>query len=250
MGNIASVRRDSTYEKLSTGKKINGAADDAAGLAIAQKILKESNGYDVGAENIKHTNAAVNIAEGALGGITDYLQRIRELSVRASNGLMGQQDKESIQLEINQYLDGIRQMAASTEYNTLKLLDGNMADINVASNPDGRGMSIRMADGTLASLGIEGYDVTGDFDISRIDSALNMINARRSGLGAASNALEHAYNHNTNASLQLTAARSRIEDTDMAAAVTEQKKNQVMRDYQIYMQKVKMRDDAGILKLF
>jgi len=250
MGNIASVRRDSVYEKLSTGKKINGAADDAAGLAIAQKILKESNGYDVGAENIKHTNAAVNIAEGALGGITDYLQRIRELSVRASNGLMGQQDKESIQLEINQYLDGIRQMAASTEYNTLKLLDGNMADINVASNPDGRGMSIRMADGTLASLGIEGYDVTGDFDISRIDSALNMINARRSGLGAASNALEHAYNHNTNASLQLTAARSRIEDTDMAAAVTEQKKNQVMRDYQIYMQKVKMRDDAGILKLF
>ncbi|MBO5293572.1 MAG: flagellin [Lachnospiraceae bacterium] len=250
MSSVSGIGSQSIYTQLSTGKKINSAADDAAGLAIAQKLQSQTNGYDVGAENIRDGMSVLNIADGGLDGITDYLQRIRELSVKASNGLYGQQEKQSIQDEIGQCLEGIRQAAKGTEFNTMKLLDGSMADMNIASNPDGSGMEIQMADATLAKLGMEGYDVTGNFDISRVDKALELVTSQRSSMGASMNRLEHAYRSNTNASLQLTSAQSRIEDLDMAKGVTEQKKQDLLKSYQNVLLRKKMQDDSLVLKFF
>lgn len=238
------------YGQIASGKRINSAADDASGLAISNKLESEENGLNQGADNIKQADSALKIADGAMEGITDYLQRIRELSVKASNGLLNEDDKASIQTEVNQLLQGIQDVSKNTHYNEQNLLDGSMATMNVAANPDGRGMSIKMTNGTLEALGIEGYDVTGDFDISRIDKALEKVAGDRSSVGAASNALEYAYNSNMNTAENVLASRSRIEDLDIAKAVSEQKKNEVINDYQILLQKKKEEQDSMVTKLF
>ena len=149
-----------SYEKLSSMKQINKAADNAAGLAIVNKMESQTNGYDVGTGNTQTGQDLVKTAEGALGSITDSLQRIRELSVQASNAIYAPEDKAAIQAEIDGIMSGIQDVAKNTEFNTLKLLDGSMADLNLAMNPDGTGMEIQMENATLEALGIKDYDVT------------------------------------------------------------------------------------------
>ena len=242
---------NSLYGKIASGKRIQTAADDAAGLAIANKLKKESNGLDVGSYNIQNGIGVANIQDGALGTMHDSLQRIRELSIQASNGIYSDSDKQAIQSEIDQLLMDIEQTAVGTEYNRMKLLDGSMADMHIASNPDGTGMKIQMENGTLKSLGIEGYSVMGDFDISVIDAAMEKISAARSRTGATTNAMEHAYNYNTRASLELVSSRSRIEDLDMPKAISEQKKEKLLRDYQLGMMRRRQMDqNSFVTKMF
>lgn len=239
------------YSQIASGKRINSAADDASGLAIAEKMESQSSGLDVGAANAQSGKDALNIADGALGGINDYLQRIYELSVKASNGLNSGSDLNSMQKEVDQLMQGITEMASNTEYNTMKLIDGSMADMSLATNPDGTGQSIKMANATLESLGIDGYDLTGDFDINRITSAMDKVNEARSAGGATTNALDYAINSNKYASQNTTAAQSRIEDLDIPKAISEQKKNEVIDEYQMMMQKQKMEDESNsVLGLF
>ena len=191
---------NSLYGKIASGKRIQTAADDAAGLAISNKLKRNQNGLDVGASNIKDGIGAANIKDGALGSMQDSLQRIRELSLKASNGLYGDDEKQMIQKEVDQLLHGIQYTATATQFNEMKLLDGSMADMEIASNPDGTGIKIQMENLSLKGLGLEGYNVTGNFDISAIDAAMKKINDARSSTGASTNALEHAYNYNTGAS--------------------------------------------------
>ena len=233
------------YSQIASGKRINSAADDASGLAISKKLETQSTGLDVGAANAQSGKDALNIADGALGGINDSLQRIYELSVKASNGLNSGSDLSAMQKEVDQLMKGITETASNTEYNTLKLIDGSMADIDLATNPDGTGQSIKMANATLEALGIDGYDLTGDFDINRITSAMDKVNASRSDGGAASNALDYAIDYNQYASQNTTAAQSRIEDLDIPKAISEQKKNEVIDEYQMMMQKQKMDAEAS-----
>lgn len=243
-------RTNSIYGKIASGKKIQTAADDAAGLAIANLLKRSRNGLDVGASNIQDGIGVANISDGALGTMQDSLQRIRELSVKASNGMYGDSEREMIQTEIDQLLDDIQHTAVGTQYNEMKLFDGSMADMNIAASADGTGLKINMENVTLKSLGLEGYDVTGKFDIKAIDAAMEKISAARSRIGANTNAMEHAYNYNKGASLDLTAAKSRIEDLDVPKAVSEQKRNKLLQDYRMGMIRRKMQDGAGILRLF
>ena len=234
---------NSIYGKIASGKRIQTAADDAAGLAISNKLKRENNGLDVGASNIKDGIGAANVADGALGTIQDSLQRIRELSLKASNGLYGDDEKQMIQKEVDQLLQDIQYTATGTQFNGMKLLDGSMADMDIASNPDGTGMKIQMENVTLKQLGIEGYNITGDFDISRIDDAMKKIGEARSNTGATTNAMEHVYNYNTYASYNLLSSRSRIEDLDIPKAVSEQQKNKLLQDYQMVMLRRKMQSN-------
>lgn len=158
------------YQQLSTGKKINTAADNAAGLAIAQKLLTQSNGYDMGTRNAATSQDMINVAEGSLSTISDSLQRIRELSIQASNtAVYGDDDRAAIQQEIDQLKQSISDAGKNTQFNNKNLLDGSMKSSHVASGPDGSGMDINMPDAVLESLGIADFDVTKDFDISQID---------------------------------------------------------------------------------
>lgn len=249
MSTISGVQSSTDYAAIASGKKINSAADGVSELAIATKLETQSQGLEVGADNTKDGQNVLNIADGALGGIQDYLQRIRELSVKAMNGTNSASDLGAIQKEVDSMLQGIQTTAKGTEYNTMKLLDGSKADMDIASNPDGSGMKISLANSTLEALGIDGYNVTGNFDIGTIDNALNMVSESRSRIGASTNALEYAYQYNKNASLQQTSAQSTLEDLDIPEAVSDMKKNDLLEQYKNAMLKKQMEEESLVTKL-
>lgn len=240
-----------SYSHLSSGKRINSAADDASGLAIAKKMQRQETGLSVGAQNAQAGIGVLNVADGALGGVTDYLQRIRELALKSMNGLSSTSDKEIYQNEINQLKDGIQSLAKDTSLNEQKLLDGSMADMALATNPNGGGMKIQMANSTLEALGIADLDVTSDnFSLDAIDNAMKMVSSQRSSLGASTNALQYTYNYNTSAALEQLSSRSRLEDLDIPKAVSEKQKNDLLFEYQIMMQKKKEEEDDLVTKIF
>ncbi|MDD2972511.1 MAG: flagellin FliC5 [Lachnospiraceae bacterium] len=249
MNSISKINSNVNYGGIASGKKLNSAADGASELSIAAKLQAQSNGLTVGADNAKAGNSVLNIADGALSGIQDYLHRIKEISVKASNGLNSSQDKQAMQSEINELMKGIQSTAKGTQFNTMSVLDGSMADMNIATNPDGTGMQIQMGNSTLEALGIDGYDVTGDFDMKRIDNALDMVSASRSSMGASSNALDYITSYNTNGALQQTGAQSKLEDLDIPQAISDLKKNQVMDDYKNTMLKQNMEQESIVTKM-
>lgn len=240
-----------SYTHIASGKRINGAADDAAGLSIAQKLLKEQNGLDVGAENAQAGIGVMNVADGAMNGITDSLQRMGELAIRSMNGLASDSDRAIYQNEIDQLKGDIQFMARNTSLNEHKLLDGSMADMHLATNPDGSGMKIGMANTTLKSLGIANFDVTmGNFNLDDIGRALDKVSSRRSYLGASTNRLERTYNYNKNASLQQLVSRSRIEDLDMPKAISDKKKEELLSEYRNMALKRQMNQNTMVMRLF
>lgn len=250
---IMSVTNESRsiYTQLSSGKRITSAADDASGLAIGQKLQKQETGLSVGAQNAQDGIGALNIADGAIDGMVNSLQRIRELGVKSMNGIYDDSDRQAIQKEIDQLKDGIQQMAKNTTFNEQKLLDGSMADMHLATNPDGSGMEIGLENSTLEALGIADFDVTSsNFDLNAIDSAIDKLSGHRSTIGADTNRLEHTYNYNTNAYEQQLSARSRIEDLDMPMAISEKKKQDLLSEYRNLMMRSQMNQQSNILRLF
>ena len=240
-----------SYSHLSSGKRINSAADDASGLAIAKKMQREETGLSVGAQNAQAGIGVLNVADGALSGVTDYLQRIRELALKSMNGTNSASDKEIYQSEINQLKEGIQSLAKDTSLNEQKLLDGSMADMGLATNPNGGGMKIQMVNSTLEALGIADFDVTSDnFSLDAIDNAMKIVSSQRSNLGASTNRLEYTYNYNTSAALEQLSSRSRLEDLDVAKAVSEKQKNDLLFEYSIMMQKKKEEQDGLVTRIF
>ncbi len=240
-----------SYSHISSGKRINTAADDAAGLAIGKKMEKEETGLGVGAQNARDGISALNVADGALDGIMDSLQRIRELALKSMNGTNSDSDKQTYQAEIDQLKEGIQSLAKNTTFNKYKLLDGSMADLELAISPDGTGMKIGMVNSTLEALGIADFDVTsGDFSLDAIDNAMKSISDKRTNLGVSTNRLEYAYSYNTSAKLEQLSARSRIEDLDMPKAITEKKKQELLGQYKNLMLRSRMNQNSMILRLF
>lgn len=237
IGAINSHSTHNLYAQLSSGRKVNRAADNAAAFAIIQKVLKEENGLNVGTQNAWQGTGVINVADGAMSGISDSLQRMNELGIYAQNGLLSDSDREMVQMEVDQLKDDIQFMSQNTSLNEKKLLDGSMADMQLATNPRGGGMSIQMADTTLESLGIADFDVTKDFDLDAISGALEKVSHARSKMGASANGLEHVRNYNDLAAYNLTASRSRMEDTDMAEAASKLKTNRLLEHFEMMLQK-------------
>lgn len=249
MSGITGINTSYTeYGKIASGKQIQTASDGAAELAITQKMEVQTNTYDVGGSNIKQSIGLANIEDGALSGINDYLGRIHELSIRAMGGFMSDSDKASIQAEIDQMKMGIEQLAGTAKYNETYLLNGSTSNINVATGSGN--MSISGANSTLKALGIEDYNIMGDFDLKQIEDAITQVNRMRSKVGAQTNALEAAYNYSTNASLNATAAQSRVEDLDYPEAISEMKKQQTLQQYSMNMQKKQQENEAAFMKGF
>ena len=248
IGAISSGSSYADYGKIASGKKIQSAADGAAELSIVEKEDAQVRGLNAGAKNIGSAQDMLKVADGAMGGITDYLQRIRELAVQASNtAVVSDSERANIQKEIDQLKQGISDIASQTTFNTKPLLDGSNTEFQIATNADGASMTVSTADTTLAALGIADFDVTGNFDIADIDKALETVSAARSSAGAQSNTLEYAYNYNTNASLNTTAAKSRLEDLDMPQAISEQKKQETLQEYALFMQRKKQEEEQNRL---
>jgi flagellin len=240
-----------SYTHLASGKRINTAKDDAAGMAIAKRMQSQETGLRVGAQNAEMAMGAANVAEGALGGMQDYLQRIHELAIRSMNGINSDADKQIYQREIDQLKQGIESLARDTSFNEQKLLDGSMADMAIATSPNGGGMRIQMENSTLEALGIADLDVTSkDFNLDSIKKAMDMISERRSSLGASTNALEHVKNYNTSAALNQLSSRSRLEDLDFPKAISKKKEEEVLGQYRMHMIRKQMEQKKSLTALF
>lgn len=252
MSGISSINSTSSYAdygRFASGRKIQSAADGAAELSIIQKEDSQARGYKAGENNIGAAKDLLNIADGAMSGIADYLQRIRELGIQASNtAVVTDSDRANIQKEIDQLKKGISDIAANTNYNTKNLLDGTNNKLNIMTDAGGNRMQIDMADATLQALGIADFDVTKDFNLQDIDDALAKVSAGRSGMGAQSNALDYAYSYSTSARLNVTASKSRLEDLDFPEAISEKKKKETLQEYALFMQKKRQEQEVIRMK--
>lgn len=240
--------QEKNNERLSSGKRINSAADDAAGLAIAKKMEALIAGIGKGVNNTYDMQNALNTADGSLGNIGGSLQRVRELSLQASNGLLTDSDKQIIQNEIEQTLAGINDMANYAQFNGQNLLDGSFTDKNVAMNPDGSGTTISIGSATTDALGLSNFNVTnGKIDLDAIDKAIDTVSSARVQIGAQINRFDYAISSNTNAGLNMIYSKSKIEDADMAKESMHRKTNQALIQYGIFAQKNKEQNQYNLL---
>lgn len=225
-----------SYEQMSGGKRINRAADDAAGLSIAKKTESVVSGLDQGTENMKAAKNMLNVADSALASITDSLQRLRDLAVQAQNtAIYGDDDIKAMQDEADQLIVGIDDVVNTATYNNKRVLDG-MSD-KVEMNGEGQSMTIDSQKSDMGSLGLSGLNIADNDALKKIDEAISKISENRSGIGASTNALDYEIDYNKQSSFLQSSAQSTIEDLDYAEAVSEKKKNEVLEEYSMQMQK-------------
>jgi flagellin len=231
----------SAYSTISSGGNINKAAEDAAGLAIQEKTKSQVNGLEAGKENLTSVKSALNVEDGAMDGIQDYLKKIKELSIKAINGTLSDDDKQSIQNQIDQYKEGINDIASNTTYNEKNLLNKD-GSLTVASDGNGASETISTHNSMTSALGIDDYNVTGDFDMSKIDSALEKVSGQRSTAGSQTNAVDYAMTYNSHAALELDGYQMDKEEDRSVEAFQQLKTKQALDVYQANLQKQQMDD--------
>jgi flagellin len=214
---------------LASGLRINRAADDAAGLAIAETLDTRVRQYSQEVNNLQSGVNYLQTAEGGLSNQQEGLQRVRELAVQAANGTLSDEQRAALNQEAQQILDGIDETAANTEFNGTLLLDGSAAPVPLGTEGD---IEVEIAESTTSSLGLGGLDVTtesgAEAAIGQVDTALERISANRAALGAQENRLVSAIEAREVASENSQAAESQIRDLEYARAVVEQTRNQVL----------------------
>ena len=225
------MKMNKSIEKLASGLRINKAADDAAGLAISEKMRSQISSLDVAKRNVQDGISLVQTAEGAMDEIHSMLNRMRELTVQASNGIYTDKDRENIKLEMDELIAQIDDIATKTNFNGVELLKG-AGDIEIQTGiNEGDTVTLTGVDVTAGTLDIDSIDVSGGIqggELEAIDEAINTVSAARSALGASQNRLEHSMNSITNYHENLTAAESRVRDVDMAKEMAEFSKNQAL----------------------
>lgn len=237
---------EKALERLSSGKRINRASDDAAGMAISEKMRAQVQGLRQASRNSLDGISLIQTAEGALNEVHAMLQRMRELCVQGANGVYKEEDLKTIGAEIVQLTEQIDKIANDTEFNGIKLLDGSQKEIQlqVGAN-EGQKVTIEMSsiNATAKELGIAGsgklIETSGSGDnisftlskdltptkfndaIKTYNTAIGKVSEMRSKLGAYQNRLEHTIKNTDNTAENLTASMSRIEDADMAIEMSE-----------------------------
>ena len=246
-------------EKLSSGYKVNRAADDAAGLTISEKMRSQIRGLTQASANAQDGVSCVQTAEGALTEVHSMLQRMNELAVKAANGTNTSADRKAIQFEVSALICEIDRVKQSTQFNTLNLLDGTFAtakNITVqvgAADADEQRIQIKIASISTGKLGIKTVNVStldgARSAISQVTKAIAKISSIRSGLGAIQNRLEHTIANLDNVVENTTAAESQIRDTDMAATMVEYTKNSILQQAGQAMLAQANQSTQGVLSL-
>ncbi|MBR4574960.1 MAG: flagellin [Lachnospiraceae bacterium] len=230
-------------EKLSSGYKVNRAADDAAGLTISEKMRSQIRGLTQASSNAQDGISCVQTAEGALTEVHSMLQRMNELAVKAANGTNTSADRMAIEKEVSALSAEITRVAQSTQFNTLNLLNGSFAGTGKTlqvgtANVDAQRITIKISAMNATVLGVKAGDATDGISvsteenakkaISKITMAIARVSAQRSDLGAVQNRLEHTIANLDNVVENTTAAESQIRDTDMAKTMVEYTKNNIL----------------------
>jgi flagellin len=230
--------QETSLERLASGNRINRAGDDAAGLAISERIRASTRSLAQAGRNAQDGISMIQVAEGGTNEVSNILVRMRELSIQAASDTIGDKERGFIDKEVQQLRSEINRIASTTEFNGTKLLNGSgeKLDIQVGinNNPfedrlvfDSANQNI-----TTGSLGIEGISTaskgSAQENLKKLDDAITKLNENRSALGALQNRLQSTINNIGTYRENLDAARSRIQDTDMAAETSELTKANIL----------------------
>jgi flagellin len=244
---LRNVGRDleKSLEKLSTGLRINRAADDAAGLSISEQLRTQVSGLNVGGRNAQDGKSLVNIAEGALIEVEAMIQRMRELSIQAANDTLTSKERSYCQVEFDELRTEIDRIVGCTQFNSMRLLDGSApwgttgGILHIGPNDNSTGNDVVIITVAGVSTGALAIDAASNVfltdqpsataSITSLDTALNSVNELRARLGAITNRLEHAITNQENQEQNMQAAESVIRDADFAAETTRFSRNQILQ---------------------
>lgn len=243
-------------EQLSTGKRINSAADDAAGLAISNKMTSQIRGLNQAVRNANDGISMLQTAEGATQEITNMLQRMRELSVQAANDTYSNDDRLALDKEMVELEAEITRISQNTKWNNMPILNGEGGtktfQVGIANNEDST-IAVKFVDLTSATLGIAGLDVSSHASsltaLDKIDAALGDVDEFRADVGAKINRLNFAIDNLSNISINTSASRSRIEDADFAKASSELARTQIIQQAATSVLAQANTDQQSVLKL-
>ena len=227
--NKVSSQTEKSLTKLSSGYRINSAADDAAGLAISERMRGQIGGLNTAMRNISDGISMIQTAEGSLTEVHSMLQRVRDLAVQYKNSTNSTSDRTAIQSEVNQLASEIERIGATAKFNGISLLNTAGAVTFQVGSDDSQEISVAtISVGSTVGTNFFSLTATGTSDISEIDAAINSISATRATFGAVQNRLEYTMNAQRTYAENLTAAESRIRDVDMAQEMVKFTKNQIL----------------------
>ncbi|MGE6454332.1 flagellin [Shewanella baltica] len=224
-----------SMERLSSGLRINSAKDDAAGLAISNRLNSQVRGLDVGMRNANDAISIAQIAEGAMQEQTNMLQRMRDLTVQAENGANSSDDLTALQGEITQLAGEITAIGNTTAFGTTSLLNGDFADGKTfqVGHQRGEDITISVAQSDATSLSVGSLTINNAANrstaLAKIDSAIKSIDSQRADLGAKQNRLAYNISNSANTQANVADAKSRIVDVDFAKETSQMTKNQVLQ---------------------
>ena len=245
---VTQVYLTKNMEKLSSGLRINRAGDDASGLAVSEKLRSQIRGLTQASTNAQNGISFIQVTEGYLQESQDILQRLRELSVQAANGIYSDEDRLYIQVEVSQLVDEVDRIASHAQFNGMNLLTGRFGRLtgdnlvtasmwfHIGANMDQR-EQVFIGTMTTKGLGIRAMDDTfltlatpddANRAIGTIDAALKIINKQRADLGAYQNRLEHAVRGLDIGAENMQASESRIRDTNMANQMVDYVRDQIL----------------------
>ena len=210
----------SSMEKLSTGLRITKAGDDAAGLAVSEKMRAQIRGMEQAERNVQDGISMVQTAEGALEEAGNIAQRMRELGVQAGNDTLSDEDRTKVKEELLQLQDEMKKISEETKFNGKQLLNKAGASFTIQAGANSETRTIKTADLSSIANGLSTITISSSAEaqsfVTKVDNALTSITAARSALGAMQNRLEYTANNLTTSTENLTAAESRIRDVDVA----------------------------------
>jgi len=241
--NLSSVtnRLGNNFRRLSTGLRISTAADDAAGLAISERLRSQVRSLEQAKRNANDGISFVQTAEGALNEVSSILVRLRELAIQSSNGSVSNQDKETLDEEFQSLVNEVNRIGRSTEFNGIKLLDGSSSSVSfqvgfgTTSGIDT--LSVSLAAALSTSLALESLDIGSGgattTALTNIDAAINTVSSLRGSLGAVQNRLGSTINNLAIQTENLSAAESRIRDVDVAYETAQLTRNNILQQASI-----------------
>lgn len=254
-----------TSKELSSGMKINSAADDASGLAVSEKMRSQIRGLNQASRNVMNGVSMLQTAEGYMQATTDILQRIRELAVQSANGIYSDEDRAMLQTEVEQLVSEVDRISQTAEFNGMTLLSGRFAEngikLQVGANTD-QNFTVKLGNMSATALGLKGAGQDGteqsislsdpesaNMALATVDEALKTVNKNRADIGASMNRMEMAQKGINIASENIAASESRIRDADMAKTITEHVKNQILQQSSVSLLSQANTNSQNVLEL-
>ena len=236
---------NTSFERLSSGFRINSAADDAAGLQITDRMTSQVQGLNQAVRNANDAISLSQTAEGALSETTTALQRIRTLAVQSQNGINSESDREALQKEVSALRTEITRIADTTEFAGVSILSGDFSAKFLVGANSNQNISVNLSSPSLTNAGVTGFSAGGlqitgtDVDVltasnasgmmSKLDTAISAVGALRADLGALQNRFQSTIRNLSNISENVSAARSQIRDTDFATETANLTRNQILQ---------------------